>query len=86
MDIFRALEDAIEALDRIAVKRLGDVLRVDACADLSERIVPLLWGAAAPLGEVTPPDLAKLRRPGGAEEVITFIEKALEVVITCVQC
>lgn len=84
-DIFRALEDAIETLDRIAAKRLGDVLKVEACADLSERIVPLLRGAAAPLGEIPPPDLAKLRRPGGAEEVITFIEKALEVVITCVR-
>jgi len=78
-DVYRAFEDAIKTLSDISSKKLGNVLKVEACVDLSERIVPLVRGASEPLKEVAAPDPAKLKRPGGVDEIVDFIERALNV-------
>jgi len=78
-DIFRAFEYAMATLNEIATKKSGNVLKVEACIDLSERIVPLIRGAGEPLKKVAAPDPVKLKRPGGEDEIISFIEKALSV-------
>lgn len=78
-DVYRAFADAIETLDEIAIKEPGNVLRVEACVDLSERIVPLIRGAGEPLKKVVAPDPVKLKRLGGEEEILAFIEKAMRV-------
>jgi DNA-binding transcriptional ArsR family regulator len=79
-DVYRAFEDAIKTLSEITTKRLGDVLKVEACVDLSERIAPLLRGAGEPLKGVAAPDTVRLKRPGGEEEIFAFVEKALSVI------
>lgn len=79
-DVYRAFEDAIKTLNEITVKKLGNVLKVEACVDLSERIVPVVRSASEPLKEVAAPDPVKLKRPGGELEIVAFIERALRVI------
>lgn len=78
--IYRAFADALATLNGLAQKKLGDVLKVEACIDLSERIVPIVRGAGEPLKNVAAPDPSRLKRPGGEAEILAFIEEALGVI------
>ncbi|MBU4176009.1 MAG: helix-turn-helix domain-containing protein [Actinobacteria bacterium] len=78
--IYRAFADALATLKELVKTKLGDVLKVEAYIDLSERIVPILRGAGEPLKNVAAPDPSKLKRLGGEAEILAFIEKSLGVI------